>query len=69
MAIASGAKPILKAPSPPHRPANFDCRCGRPMVWLKGHAVCSGCDDFWPKCECAKLPVDPAALDDSLSAR
>lgn len=34
------------------RTANFTCRCGRPMVWVKGHAVCAGCEGFLPACKC-----------------
>lgn len=38
------------------------------MVWLEGHAVCSGCDHYWQKCECVETPVALAA-DGSLAAR
>ncbi|MEO7667083.1 MAG: hypothetical protein ABIU97_08640 [Dehalococcoidia bacterium] len=43
-----GLKPLIGVD-----PAGFICRCGRPMFWLEGHAVCAGCETFLPACKCS----------------
>jgi len=47
----TGTPPGSKPPTGV-RQAGFICRCGAPMVWVKGHAVCGRCENFLPACKC-----------------